>query len=174
MEFMSDRFLDLLRDKEARSAFAGAHLGPNIAAQIRANRETRDWLQEDLGQRTGMKQTQISRLENPNYENFTLNTLRRLAEAFDVALVVRFVPFGDFADYLSTLSVESLSAPGFHEDMKTRALRGLEGQRADSAKLPARQNNGMPVQGFVQMNRARTVDFQGSKDLRQGETHRAA
>lgn len=170
-EFTKWRLLEFWGKLRERQAFADTFVGPNVAAQIRANREARGWFQDHLAQKTGMKQTQISRLENPNYENFTLNTLRRLAEAFDVALMVRFVPFGDFADYLSTLSLESLSVLGFEEEMKTLVLRELEGLKPDLEKLP--ETNGMPVQKVVPTDRARMVALQGSRDLRQ-EKHRAA
>jgi len=48
-----------------------------------------------------MPQNAISRLESPDYGKATLTTLKRIASAFDVGLVVRFVPFTEFVDWVS-------------------------------------------------------------------------
>jgi transcriptional regulator with XRE-family HTH domain len=70
-----------------------------LSAQIQALREHRDWTQEQLGTAAeGMKQTQVSRLENPDYSGGTIKSLKRLANAFDLGLIVRFVKFSEFLD----------------------------------------------------------------------------
>jgi hypothetical protein len=55
-------------------------------------------------------------LEDPNYENIEVATLRRLASAFDVALTVRFIPFSELARWTDTLSEEKLIVPKFDEE----------------------------------------------------------
>ncbi len=87
--------------------------------------------QEELAEKVGMNQNAISRLENPFYGKPTLTTLKRLAAAFDVGLVVRFVPFGELVDWVTGtphinrgLSAESLSVPSFQIEMES-----LEGSR---------------------------------------------
>jgi len=86
-------------------------------------RERENWRQEDLAEKAGMNQNAIYRLENPFYGKFTLTTLKRIAAVFDVALVVRFVPFSQFADWVSGtpfidsgLSPESFDVTGFGQD----------------------------------------------------------
>ncbi len=64
-----------------------------------------------------MKQEQISRLEDPNYSKFTLTTLKKLASAFDVGLMVRFVPISDLAKWELELTSESLEAVSFDDDV---------------------------------------------------------
>ena len=128
-----ERLWARLHDAEQRNAFAGAQPGPHIAAQIRANRENRGWFQGELGQRAGMKQTQIARLENPNYEQFTLTTLRRLAEAFDVALLVRFVPFSELVDRVADFSLDNLVVLGFEKEQKLRAISEIDTYRQTPA-----------------------------------------
>jgi transcriptional regulator with XRE-family HTH domain len=56
-------------------------------------REERGWTQRELGDIAGVRQNWISQIESPDYEGFSLRTLKKLAFAFDVALIVRFVPF---------------------------------------------------------------------------------
>lgn len=89
------RSLKQLTDKRVRHALVDSHLRNGIAFQIRALRRDpeRKWTQGDLAREAGMKPTQITRIENPSYGSHTVATLRRIASAFDVALIVRFVPF---------------------------------------------------------------------------------
>jgi transcriptional regulator with XRE-family HTH domain len=78
-----------------------------------------------LAKEVGMPQNAISRLESPNYGRPTLTTLRRLAGALDVGLIVHFVPFSQLVDWVSGtpridhgLSTGSLEVPSFEEEDK--------------------------------------------------------
>ena len=102
--------------KKYRDAFVASHLSTNIASQIFVMREARGWKQQELAEETGMAQARISVMENPGYENFSLATLKRLASAFDVALVVRFVPFGELAQWITQISPSVLAPPQFTKD----------------------------------------------------------
>lgn len=104
-----------LENKEYRDAFVSANIHTGLAFQIRALREQRQWSQEELGRRIGQKQPGVSRLETPGHA-FSLRTLKTLASAFDVALVVRFAPFSDLARWAEGLTVGSLSVPDFEHD----------------------------------------------------------
>jgi transcriptional regulator with XRE-family HTH domain len=107
-----------LKDKEHRDAFVSAYTDETIPFQIRAMREQKDrnWTQEDLATRAGMKQERISTLENPNYGSYSLRILKQLATAFDVALMVRFVPFSELAEWKLNLSSESLEVQSFDQE----------------------------------------------------------
>ena len=112
------RLLEDLKDKRQRDAFVSAHINTGIPFQIRALRDQRRWSQKELGEYTLKKMTQevISRLEDPNYSKFTLTTLKRLASAFDVALMVRFVPFSELVEWEMNLSPESLEVLSFNQE----------------------------------------------------------
>jgi transcriptional regulator with XRE-family HTH domain len=105
-----------MRDKEYRDSFVAAHLSNTVAAQISMLREANGWTQTELAKRAGMKQSRISALEDPNYENIELGTLRRLASAYDVALTVRFVPFSELVEWTTELSPDRLSVSPFGRD----------------------------------------------------------
>ena len=90
-----------MRNKSYRDTFVAAHLSTNIAAQIQTIREQRGWTKKQLAQKAGMSPSRITVMEDPSYEKFTLTTLKRLASAFDVALIARFAPFGELAEYAS-------------------------------------------------------------------------
>jgi transcriptional regulator with XRE-family HTH domain len=79
--------------------------------------------QAELARATGMSQNNLSRLENPEYGKHTISSLKRIANALDVALVVRFVPFSQYIDWLSGtpywdrgLRPEALGVPSFPQE----------------------------------------------------------
>lgn len=105
-----------LKSKKFRDAFVSSHLATNIASQIFALREKFGWTQRDLARETGMAQARISLIENVSYESFTIATLKRIAAAFDVMLIVRFVPFSEGVEWISNANPPTLAPKSFSED----------------------------------------------------------
>jgi transcriptional regulator with XRE-family HTH domain len=110
---------------KARAQFVASHIDKGIANQIRALRNRHGLSQEQLAEMVEMNQNAISRLESPKRGRPTITTLKRLAEAFDVALVVRFVPFSQLARWVSGtpfidegISTASLGVPNFDEELR--------------------------------------------------------
>jgi ribosome-binding protein aMBF1 (putative translation factor) len=97
MRVAQTSLVNKLKNKEYRDAYVEANIMQGLAHQIRTNRENRDWSQHDLAEKCkSSSQTSISRLEDPSYGKYTLSTLIKLASAFDVALIVKFVPYSKF------------------------------------------------------------------------------
>jgi hypothetical protein len=70
-----------------------------------------------------MGQNNLSRLENPDYGKHTVSSLKRIADALDVALVVRFVPFSQYVDWVSStphldegISPVAMAVPSFEDE----------------------------------------------------------
>ena len=105
-----------LQGKAYRDAFVEAHIRNGIAFQIRALRESKPWKQKELADRIETQQEAISRLENPDYGRYTLETLRKLASVFDVALMVRFTPFSELIDRVNNLSPSDIAVADFAHD----------------------------------------------------------
>jgi hypothetical protein len=79
-----------------------------------------------------MTPNNLTRLEDPAYGKQTLSSLKRIASALDVALVVRFVPFSQYVQWLSGtpyfdegLRPEALAVPSFEEEEKRRAFENI-------------------------------------------------
>ena len=104
------------RDPEARLGYAEEFLNSSIALQIKTLRLQRGWTQEDLADRAGMKQSRISAMERADYSNWSLRTLRRLAEAFDISLSVQFQSYGQFLEAMTSISRKGLEQPSFDQD----------------------------------------------------------
>lgn len=107
-----------LRNKEHRDAFVSASVDQTIPFQIRALRlaKERNWTQEDLATQAGMKQAAISRCENQTEGQFNIRTLKTLAAAFNVGLIVRFAPFSELVEWEVNMSPESLEVPSFDRE----------------------------------------------------------
>ena len=109
-------FLEEVKDEEYRHEFVSEHVIEGLAFQINLIRQARGWTQEELAKRCDMAQESISRLEDPNYGRYSLKTLKRLARAFDVALLVRFVSFGELGEWTVNLTPQKLKPPSYEEE----------------------------------------------------------
>ena len=58
-----------------------------------------------------MLQPRICAMEQAGYGDFTLNTLKKLASAFDVGLLVRFAAFGELVNWVDNFSPDTYSVP---------------------------------------------------------------
>lgn len=105
-----------LRNKEYRNAYVGEYLHTNIAYQVRALRKQRNWDQQKLAENAGMLQPRISAIENPSNSKLNLDTLLRLASAFDVALEVRFAAFSDLLRWGEGFSPDTFEVNSFDKD----------------------------------------------------------
>lgn len=126
-----EKLIARLKNKEYRDAFVSEHIATGIPFQIRALREQeeRKWSQQELGKRAGMLQERISVLEDPDYGKFTIVTLKKLASAFDIGIVVRFVPISELVEWDLNLSSESLKVLSFKDEpyfKEKKAEAGLE------------------------------------------------
>jgi len=108
-------FNDFL-NKEFRDAFLGENIRTRLAFQIRALREKYKWSQPQLAERAGKTQSVISRLEDPRYGKFTIKSLLDLASAFDVALLISFVPYTKLITEISDVSPKALAIASYEEE----------------------------------------------------------
>ncbi len=68
-----------------------ANLAVSVPMSINSWRRKRGLTQEQLANKCGMKQSTISRLEDLTYdERYSLTTLRRIASALDLELMIYF------------------------------------------------------------------------------------
>jgi len=112
------QLVEKFQDKEYRDAFVSERIFSGLPLKIHALREQRRLSQKQLGEKTGVAQAWVSKLEDPNYGKLTLSTLLRLASAFDVGLEVNFVPFSKVLDDALSLSQESFKVASFEDDRR--------------------------------------------------------
>jgi transcriptional regulator with XRE-family HTH domain len=106
----------LKKSKEYRDAFVASQISTGIPFQIRALREQHGLSQKDLAKASAMLQPRICSMEQAGYGNFTLNTLKKLAVAFDVGLVVRFAPYGELVQWADNFTPDTFRIPTAQDD----------------------------------------------------------
>ena len=108
-----------LREKRYRDAYVDSQIRIGLPFQIRALRKSRDKMtQAALSKKAEMSQPRISEIESPGERNLNIDTLLRLASAFDVALEVRFVPFSALVDRSESFDPEKFNVPSFDDEME--------------------------------------------------------
>ncbi len=116
MNTLVSRLWKSFQDKEYRQIYAEGFSDSKIATQIKVLREQRGWTQAQLAETAGMKQSRIAALEDVNYSSWSIRTLRRLAQAFDLWLDVEFKEFSAVWPQLRDFSQESLTKHSFTDD----------------------------------------------------------
>jgi ribosome-binding protein aMBF1 (putative translation factor) len=79
-------------DPKRRAAVAREEFNIQIAQQIYDLRTAARLTQRDLARRVGTSHSVISRLEDADYRGHSLSMLRRIAEALDSTIELRFLP----------------------------------------------------------------------------------
>lgn len=105
-----------LKDKAYRDEFVRQQIERGLPFQIKGMRKARGWKQSEFGDRLGTPQSVVSRLENPDYGKFNIQTLLEIASTLDVALLVTFAPFSDLAKRVSEFSIGDVEIPEFDKD----------------------------------------------------------
>ncbi len=137
-----DRLLKRFRSFRYRHVYSDEFTDAFIATQIRVLREQRDLKQQALADLSGMRQSQISELEDVNNRSWKVSTLKKLAKAFDLVLVVRFEEFGKVLPDIGRLDRQHLERSSFkddpvfrlHTDETTPKLRLIAGGQSVSVE----------------------------------------
>lgn len=114
-DVFSEKLLNKLRRRSYRAAYVDENVRTGIAYQIRALREQRGWSQKKLAEVLGKPQSVVSRIEDPDYGKLSVQTLLEIAEALDIALLIRYVAFPDFIAQMRAVTPEALRADSFNE-----------------------------------------------------------
>jgi len=137
---MTSKIEGKFRDHAYRTAFVASQINIGIPFQIKALMKTRGWTQEKLAERTGMLQPRISAILKPGKVRPNIETLRRLAEAFDCGLLVRFAPFSELACWSDSFDPERFDVPAFEDDPGFKESEKAMAVRAHSARLTGLAN----------------------------------
>jgi transcriptional regulator with XRE-family HTH domain len=135
---MSGELKIKFRDKSYRDAYVAEQIRTVLASQIEALRTKEGYTQAELARKLGTTQNVISRLEDPDYGKFTLQTLLELASAFEVALLVKFATFSRFIAEYSDVSREALAVPSIAEENWNTEVHSAETNNLDNdSTIPA-------------------------------------
>jgi transcriptional regulator with XRE-family HTH domain len=105
-----------LKDWKHREAYVRASINVNLPSQIRALRLRRQMSQNELAVAAQMKQPRISAMEKPGATKFNVETLVRVAAAFRVGLIVKFVSISEMLAWENRFSQDSFNVVTFEQD----------------------------------------------------------
>ena len=128
----SVRLAGRMGDSGYRHAYVASHTRQFLARQMRELRG-KDLSQSEFGDRIAKKQTVVSRLENPNYGKWTLQTLLDIARGLDIAVLVRFVDFPTFLRSTREMSSSAARPVAFHQAAVDEVAREDEQSARESA-----------------------------------------
>lgn len=104
------------KSPDYRHAYAETFLLGSVATQIKVLREQRHLSQAELAAKAGLKQSQVSRLEDVDNASLTVRTLLKLARALDLALIIRFERFSRLANEAPHFGRAWLERPSYDDD----------------------------------------------------------
>lgn len=110
-----ERIWKLFADRDYRRGFYRSQVGGTLAAQIFRLRKKAGLSQTELAARIGSSQSQVSAWEG-SCDSTSLGSLFKIADAFDVGLIVKFAPFNEIASEAVSHELINLVVPSFASD----------------------------------------------------------
>jgi transcriptional regulator with XRE-family HTH domain len=115
---MDIKKIERLKNKAYRDAYVGSHIDQGLAYQIKALRDQRNWTQEKLAKELGLKsQSAVVRYEDPSYGKLSLSKIKQLGSIFDVAVLIKFVPYSRFLSEIENTSAKAFHAINFESEL---------------------------------------------------------
>jgi HTH-type transcriptional regulator/antitoxin HipB len=122
-----------LLDKSYRDAYVASQIRIGLPFQIRALRVSRGWTQAELAKRAEMSQPRIAEIEKGK-RSLNIETLLRLASAFDIGLDVFFTSFGDLVDHKESFQPDSFRVLSFTDEIAA-TQRLAKNQNAETTSV---------------------------------------
>lgn len=132
------KLIERFRDFGYRHAYVDSFMNSYIATQIKVLREQQRLTQAQLAEQAGMRQSQISAMEDVNHSSWKVSTLKKLAKALDLVLVVRFESFGSILPEIDKFGRASLERVAFAADpvfSEDDALEQVDGSATAAAQI---------------------------------------
>lgn len=103
--------------QDTRESYIRSKLSVLLPGQIRSLRLRRRLTQAELGEAANMKQVRISTLERVGDSGFSLSTLIRLAAAFRIGLMVKFVPLSEMLAWENSFTPDDFDVIRLDQDL---------------------------------------------------------
>jgi transcriptional regulator with XRE-family HTH domain len=125
----------LINGRDTRESYIRSKLSVLLPAQIRSLRLRREMKQAELGAEAEMKQGRISSLERIGIASFSIGTLIRLASAFRVGLIVKFVPMSEMLSWENDFAPDDFDVTPLEHDEAFLLPENTESKRNMSPGL---------------------------------------
>lgn len=153
---------DKLQDSDYRKAFIASTIRAAVPLHFRYLRKSRRLTQSQVEKTSGKAQSWISQLENSSYGKMTVQTLLDLAAVYDVALLIKPVPFSRFLREYDDFSDSALEVESFQEEYPIVEMQALHGvpsaNTADADIIPGGEGH---TPGPTSFGEAQDTDVHG-------------
>jgi hypothetical protein len=144
---------------ESRTAYVKSKLATLVPSQIRALRlRSAMPRQKDLAVAAQLHESRISMFETPGMANLTLETLAKVAAAFKVGVIVKFVSFSEMLRWEDEFSQDTFVVPKLDED---RAFLAPPGVHKESGGAMATATSGLGINGLAAARKKGSASVQG-------------
>ena len=127
--------------RKYRQSLKRADIANGISFQLSAMMRERRWSQRALARESGIAQPVISKYLR-GYEKYSVKTLDRLADTFDVSLAVRFEPYSKLVNYHVDLRPEVIQVPRCDKDDALREMQTGPGDSMVDQTVPVQLRPG--------------------------------
>lgn len=113
----SHRLVELVRklgNDAYRASYLATRLKTFLASQIRSLRGEAS--QAEFGKKLGKPQSVVSRLENPDYGNLSVQTLLEVADKLKLALIIQFIDWPTFLRFTEETTPASMTPAAFDQE----------------------------------------------------------
>ena len=110
------RLIKRFKDREYRHSYAESFVDSYLATQLKALREQRGLTQQQLAELANVKQSQICRWESANNTSWQIRSLKNLARAMDLVLVVKFQSFSEMVPDIESFGRQALQRHSYAND----------------------------------------------------------
>lgn len=111
---------DRFNSKVFRDTWVQSQVKMGIANQLRNIRG--ELSQKEFGEKIGRPQNVVSRLEDPNYGNMSVQTLLDIASKLDIGLIIRFASFGKVVKESTSLTEQDMTPFTFAQEIAASGL----------------------------------------------------
>lgn len=109
------------KSKKFRESFVTSQFKKMVPFQIAVLRKKAGLSQEELAKACGLTQGVISRAEDPNYGNLTVNTILRIANGFNMGFKGEFVPISELIRWVDRLSEKSIQFVPLEKEIQSES-----------------------------------------------------
>jgi hypothetical protein len=137
---VSPRLAQLVRklgNEKYRTSYLTTRLKTFLANQIRALRGNAS--QAEFGKHIGKPQSVVSRIEDPEYGNLSIQTLLEIAQKLKLALIIQFVDWPTFLRFTEETASKPLAPDAFDQ----AKIDALIAPQAVTATLPSQFGNNL-------------------------------
>lgn len=161
------RLVPKLADKAYRNSYVAHQTRQFLARQVRALRG--DKSQKEFGTLLGKPQSVVSRLEDPNYGKWTLQTLFDVAASLDRAVIVRIVDYPTFLRFTSDMT-DAAACPEFYNQETVDSLAREATVRTAMFEAMARYFSQIPQERLISALSADRSITRALPDFVQGQS----